>query len=301
MRTDAGQPRVEPSAHHHLGVYDTEQFLVATIVEAIVQAIADEVTGVAIVPARHHEPIRRGLLEHDLDVTDALETGAYIQADADELVSPLMQEGERAAEVAGGSFERLLREASGRGREPRVYADLFSPPWRLGRHRQVLDVERWLNTHLSGTTFSLLCLYDSAVFRDGDGDDPFISLCEQHALVAPVEDHVSLVEPTDERAVALLEQQHRAHRLDHRRLDERRRIVAVALERCIVEASEQREHFERALISRDVIGQAKGIIMVRWRLDADEAFEMLLDASNRSGRKLHDVAEAVVEQQRRLS
>lgn len=45
-----------------------------------------------------------------------------------------------------------------------------------------------------------------------------------------------------------------------------------------------------ALNSRDVIGQAKGILMERYKITADEAFDLLIAASQRSQRKLHAVA-----------
>ena len=46
---------------------------------------------------------------------------------------------------------------------------------------------------------------------------------------------------------------------------------------------------------RATIEQAKGILMARHSLNADKAFEMLRDHSQHNGRKLIDVAEAVVE------
>ncbi|WP_433261672.1 ANTAR domain-containing protein [Micromonospora vinacea] len=41
---------------------------------------------------------------------------------------------------------------------------------------------------------------------------------------------------------------------------------------------------------RDVIGQAKGILMERHKLTADEAFAVLARASQNTNRKLVDVA-----------
>jgi response regulator NasT len=46
---------------------------------------------------------------------------------------------------------------------------------------------------------------------------------------------------------------------------------------------------------RATIEQAKGILMARHAIDADRAFELLRDHSQRGGRKLVDVADAVVE------
>lgn len=49
-----------------------------------------------------------------------------------------------------------------------------------------------------------------------------------------------------------------------------------------------------ALDSRDVIGQAKGILMERENCDADAAFDILRRASQRTNRKLRDVAADLV-------
>jgi len=50
------------------------------------------------------------------------------------------------------------------------------------------------------------------------------------------------------------------------------------------------EQMDEALQSRDVIGQAKGILMAREGVDADQAFDMLRRASQRLNVKLRDVA-----------
>jgi GAF domain-containing protein len=46
-----------------------------------------------------------------------------------------------------------------------------------------------------------------------------------------------------------------------------------------------------ALSSRDVIGQAKGILMERFRVSADEAFGLLIASSQHTHRKLREVAD----------
>ena len=55
------------------------------------------------------------------------------------------------------------------------------------------------------------------------------------------------------------------------------------------------EQMEEALQSRDLIGQAKGILMAREGVGPDEAFDMLRRASQRVNLKLRDVARQLAE------
>jgi GAF domain-containing protein len=62
----------------------------------------------------------------------------------------------------------------------------------------------------------------------------------------------------------------------------------------IAMAGAQREQQLRvAISSRDIIGQAKGILMERHKLTADQAFAVLTKASSQTNRKLRDVAEVL--------
>lgn len=54
------------------------------------------------------------------------------------------------------------------------------------------------------------------------------------------------------------------------------------------------KNLEAALASRDLIGQAKGIIMARKNVDDEAAFAILRRASQHTNRRLRDIAEAVV-------
>ncbi|MGI4894671.1 MAG: GAF and ANTAR domain-containing protein [Janthinobacterium lividum] len=54
---------------------------------------------------------------------------------------------------------------------------------------------------------------------------------------------------------------------------------------------EQLAHVRTGLQNRDVIGQAKGILMERHRLSADQSFALLVRVSQESNRKLREVAE----------
>ncbi|WP_245784633.1 GAF and ANTAR domain-containing protein [Geodermatophilus amargosae] len=55
--------------------------------------------------------------------------------------------------------------------------------------------------------------------------------------------------------------------------------------------AQQEDRLRTAIASRDLIGQAKGILMERHRLTADQAFAVLVRASSHTNRKLADIAE----------
>ncbi|MDQ1392081.1 MAG: hypothetical protein QOF30_1058 [Acidimicrobiaceae bacterium] len=66
---------------------------------------------------------------------------------------------------------------------------------------------------------------------------------------------------------------------------------AAALQR----ATELARHLSIALERRDVIGQAKGILIAQSGMSSEEAFNVLRRASQRSNRKLHELAEEMVQ------
>jgi AmiR/NasT family two-component response regulator len=63
----------------------------------------------------------------------------------------------------------------------------------------------------------------------------------------------------------------------------------------IEQLTEKVDGLEEALLNRDVIGQAKGILMERLRMTPDEAFDQLRLASQDHNRKLRDIAAHVAE------
>ncbi|MBV9792576.1 MAG: GAF and ANTAR domain-containing protein [Actinobacteria bacterium] len=72
------------------------------------------------------------------------------------------------------------------------------------------------------------------------------------------------------------------------------RLLAAQAAMALAEAHRAGQ-LRQALSSRDVIGQAKGILMERHRITADEAFRMLSEHSQRANRKLADVARTLAE------
>lgn len=62
----------------------------------------------------------------------------------------------------------------------------------------------------------------------------------------------------------------------------------------------RQDQFRSALASRDVIGQAKGVVMERFNLDAVEAFELLSRLSQQSNTKLIEIARSLIDSEHPL-
>jgi GAF domain-containing protein len=71
--------------------------------------------------------------------------------------------------------------------------------------------------------------------------------------------------------------------------------VAVANADSHWQLGEQARNMRLAMESRAVIEQAKGVLMAQRHIDAEQAFEILREASQRYNRKLRDIALGIVE------
>lgn len=71
--------------------------------------------------------------------------------------------------------------------------------------------------------------------------------------------------------------------------------VTVANTQAYEQAVRLADDLRQALLSRDVIGQAKGLLMASSGLTSDQAFDMLRRASQRTNIKLHDIAADMVD------
>ncbi|WP_432570157.1 ANTAR domain-containing protein [Kineococcus sp. SYSU DK005] len=71
--------------------------------------------------------------------------------------------------------------------------------------------------------------------------------------------------------------------------------VLIANMQSLEDARRMSQELQQALISRDTISTAKGIVMAREGVDEESAFARLVRTSQRSGKKLHVVAASIVQ------
>lgn len=81
---------------------------------------------------------------------------------------------------------------------------------------------------------------------------------------------------------------------DVARLVARQGSVLLANARTLASTEATNQHLQEALMTRELIGQAKGILMARQDVTSEAAFDILRRASQRSNRKLRDIAAEIV-------
>jgi GAF domain-containing protein len=75
----------------------------------------------------------------------------------------------------------------------------------------------------------------------------------------------------------------------------RQAAILLANSQTLTDARDASGHLTAALVNRDIIGQAKGVLIAQGAADEQAAFEMLAAASQRSNLKLPEVARQLVE------
>ena len=71
--------------------------------------------------------------------------------------------------------------------------------------------------------------------------------------------------------------------------------IALGVARAQATERGRTDHLQTALVSREIIGQAQGILMERERITAEQAFDLLRRSSQHLNRRLRDVAQELVD------
>jgi hypothetical protein len=106
------------------------------------------------------------------------------------------------------------------------------------------------------------------------------------------EAHLAEAERRDKLHTDEMQRRDDAHVTETERRDE---LHVAEVERRDQLHVDEMELLAAALESRDTIGQAKGVIMVTMRCNADEAFQLLKQQSQHENRKLVEIAAEIAE------
>jgi transcriptional regulator with GAF, ATPase, and Fis domain len=114
------------------------------------------------------------------------------------------------------------------------------------------------------------------------------------AVKAGVQSMLSLQLLTDDSGVGALNMFGRSPRIVDREAEAIGALLATLATVALMTATSQQQ-FKTALASRDVIGQAKGMLMNHFKVDADQAFGMLRSLSQSNNEPVRLIAQQIIE------
>jgi signal transduction histidine kinase len=193
---------------HLVQFYETDAFLVELLSDFIEKGLFAGDICLMFATSAHLERLEEQLQTRHLDLTSPRVRGAYHTFDADEILAQVVVDGmperERVREVVGS----LLIQTAQQGCRIRVFGEMVVQLWTQGNPAAAIRLEElWNELRQTVTAFSLLCAYPMHIFAGQEHQEPFTTICQQHAHVRPDESYPALSDPEERlRAITLLQQ-----------------------------------------------------------------------------------------------
>ncbi|MEY2440738.1 MAG: hypothetical protein QOJ46_164 [bacterium] len=169
--------------HEHLvAFYETEEHLVATVVEYLVPALAYGDSAIVVATAEHREAFAEEISFAGVDLDAATRDGRYQALDAADLLSRFMVGGAPEPRRFREVVERVLAGAAAEEREIRVYGEMVALLWAEGDVMSTIALEDLWNELGAEHGFSLFCGYPVSGF-DVQSRSAFEHICGQHNTV----------------------------------------------------------------------------------------------------------------------
>lgn len=199
---------VEPASpyDHLVGFYDSEAFLVRSVVRFLAPALRAGDNALVVETGDHRDQLESALTAEGIDVAAATRSGHLLAVDADELLSSFMVAGSPDPSRFAARVGRLIDQAAADGGPVRIHGEMVALLWARGEVAAALALEDLWNELLATHPCALLCTYPMRAFDDEQASEAFRTVCHQHAAVLPSESYSQLADAESRRrAVALLQ------------------------------------------------------------------------------------------------
>jgi len=201
--------------HGHMVLfYEQDEFLLDTLSRFVYAFLSSCKPAITIVTREHRDDLTDRLYRYGLDVSEFIETGAYIEVDADQALSQSLVHGQPDS----GRLERLVDDLFARTKGTSrcvqpvpIFSEMPALLWKAGDAEAAIRLEQLWDSSAHTRPLSLFCAYSMASFPRTEDGDPFQRICAAHTAVVPAESY-SLLATNDERhrSVALLHQRSEA-------------------------------------------------------------------------------------------
>ena len=168
---------------HAVGLYDSDDDLIAMVVDYIGPALEHEAV-VVVMRAEQLAALERALIAAGSDVDAARRDGRFVTLDATQMLTTFMVEDmpdrDRFRAAVGGVLTAATRTA----RAVRVFGEMVGVLWERGNVGAALALEGLWAEFARTQSLTLLCGYPASAVREHE-DDVLASLCQTHSLVLP--------------------------------------------------------------------------------------------------------------------
>jgi diguanylate cyclase (GGDEF)-like protein len=212
---------------HAVEFYETEAYLVHTVVSFARDALRAGDAVLIVATADHRRRFATGLRRDGVDLEAAIAQGRYLALDAATVLHGFMVDGAPDPARFAAAVKPLLDTAAADGRKVNVFGEMVALLYAHGDVASALKLEELWNDLAVDRAFTLLCTYPMAFFEDDAGATAFRRICAQHSEVVPAESFPADGDPGREaRAVAELQQENAALRADVARLRSEQHVLA---------------------------------------------------------------------------
>lgn len=211
---------------HQLQFYDSDAFLVQTVLDFVAAALRAGDGAIVIATREHLNALQEVLGARDRGHNDKADH--VVLLDAEEALAMFMVDGrpdpDRFTEVFGG----LILQVSDHGsRHVSAFGEMVAVLHASGNTDAAIELERLWADLAQHQRFSVLCAYPSKDFMESRHSAAFQCICAAHAEVRPIE---RLQGPGAEpkalhRTIAILQQQADALQRELRRRDDEHRLL----------------------------------------------------------------------------
>jgi PAS domain S-box-containing protein len=136
------------------------------------------------------------LSANGVDTAKASMQGRYIVLDASETLPRIMADSSvdtiRFNHTVGEALIHAGRSVAHRKGRVAVFGELVALLWAEGKAAEAIRLEQLWNDLAKIHTFSLLCAYPIASFKDERHIEPFLKMCGEHSSVIPSESYLAL-------------------------------------------------------------------------------------------------------------
>lgn len=180
-----GRRAWEPVREHAVELYDTDEFLAATVGAFVGRSLIEDDATIVVATEAHRRAFETTLESSAVDVVAAVSASRYLSFDAGGFLGLFMVKGMPDAKRFRAAVGPVIDWATAGGRQVRIYGEMVAVLWEAGQVAAAVALEDQWNDLAATRRFSLLCAYPRRLFRDESCRRAFVHMCGQHTSVVP--------------------------------------------------------------------------------------------------------------------